>query len=246
MKLSPGERADRRASFKKMRLPQKLSYVFSYYKLPLTLTLVALLVLGDFLWRAATAKEVPLYTAYLNVTVGEELGAALETGYVASLGADPAKTEVSVYRDLYLVKDPSAENHQYVYATRMKLMASILAKELDAVVMNREAYDILSGDGYLMELPSLLAQDGALLSQAEPYLTENTVILEDNSIEFSLNEAGAYEAVTRQSVNALALSSLPLFENAGFDGPIYLGVVANTPRQSAVCQYISYLLSAGT
>ena len=137
--------------------------------------------------------------------------------------------------------DPSAENHEYGYASKLKLMAAIEAKQLDIVLMNKEAYDICSQKGYLLEFPDLLPDSQYRF--LEPNLTTNTVILEDNAIEYALREANRYQAVTEEVTNGIDVSTFPLFQEAGFSDPVYLGVVANSPRLPAVMQYISYLAS---
>ena len=47
-------------------------------------------------------------------------------------------------------------------------------------------------------------------------MTENVVILKDNEIEHRLDESIPYRAVTEKAANAILVSSLPLFERAGF------------------------------
>lgn len=244
MKLSPEERAERRDSFRRMDPAQKLDYIFSYYKLEIVLVLIALVVLGDIAYRQINRKEALLYSAYINISLGDDLDAALGTGFVDYVGAVQKKNEVYIYRDLYLAQDPSADNHQYAYASRLKLLASIEAKKLDIVLMNQEAYDILSQNEYLYAIPDILAQDDPLYPLLEPYMTANTVILEDNSIEYNLNEADAYEAVTAEAINGIDVSTFPIFRDAGFSGRVYLGVIGNSPRLSTVFQYIAYLAAA--
>ena len=244
MRLSRKEQAEIRESFRQMRLSQKLEYIFSYYKLPIVLGLIALIVVGDFTYRQVTKKETLLYAAYFNISMGEDLDEALTEGFVDHTGVSSKKNEVYIYRDLYLSQDPGTENHQYAYASRLKLLAAIEAKKLDVVLMNQEAYDILSQNEYLYDIPSILAQNESLSLYLEPYLTTNTVILEDNAIEYNLNEADAYEAVTTQAVNGIDVSTFPLFQNAGFSGSVYLGVIANSPRLSTVFQYMAYLAAA--
>ena len=68
--------------------------------------------------------------------------------------------------------------------------------------------------------------------------------MEDNAIEYALREANRYQAVTEEITSGIDVSALPLFQEAGFSDPVYLGVVANSPRLPAVIQYIAYL--AGT
>ena len=75
-----------------------------------------------------------------------------------------------------------------------------------------------------------------------PYVAENLVILEDNSIEYNLGEASEYLVVTESIPNALNLSTLPLFAQAGFSGEVYLGIIANTPRLSECEAYFAFLI----
>ena len=116
----------------------------------------------------------------------------------------------------------------------MKLGGAISAEKLDLVLMNREAYDIFSRQGYLKELTSL---PDAL----SPYLTENEVILSDNSVDYLLGNAAEEQIVTEAVPNSLAVSSLPLFRDAGFDGDLYIGVVSNSPRQEEAAAYFRYI-----
>ena len=242
MKLTREDRAARKAAFRKMSLGKKADYLYTYFKLPIFLGLLAFALLCSTVYRQITKKSVRLYSAYINVSVGDALEAYLDPGFISSIGENPQKAEVSFYKGLYLSDAPSQEDHQYSYASRLKVMAAIEAKELDVVFMNQEAYDILSHSGYLYELPGLLAWNADLLNTAEPYLATNTVILEDNAIEYQLGEAARYEATTQEAVNGMEVSALPVFAQAGFPDHVYFGVIANSPRLNAALQYIEYLV----
>lgn len=241
MRLTKEERAARKASFRDMSLAGKADYIYTYFKLPILLGLIALYLVCSAVYRQMTKKEAVLYTALVNVSVGDELESQLNEGFISASGADPRKAEVYLYRGTYLSDDPSAENHEYGYASKLKLMAAIEAKQLDIVLMNKEAYDICSQKDYLLEFPDLLPDPQYRF--LEPNLTTNTVILEDNAIEYALREANRYQAVTEEVTNGIDVSTFPLFQEAGFSDPVYLGVVANSPRLPAVMQYISYLAS---
>jgi len=244
MKLTPEELAARRASFHGMSLSDKANYVFTYYKLPILLGVIAVSLVCSTVYRQVTKKEAVLYSAHINITAGDDLEAQLNEEFVSASGANPKKAEVYLYRGLYLSDNPSPENHEYQYASKLKLMAAIEAKQLDIVLMNKEAYDIFSQNGYLLDLHSLLSPDDSLYRLLEPHLTANTVILEDNAIEFTLGEANRYQAVTEKATNGLDVSAFPMFQEAGFPEPVYLGVVGNSPRFPAVIQYIEYLAAA--
>ena len=242
MKLTREDRAALRASFRKMSVAEKVDYLYTYFKLPIFLGLIALVLLCSTVYRQITKKAVVLYSAHINIAVGDTLESHLDADFISSIGENPRKAEVRLYQGVYLSDSPTQEDHQYSYASRLKVMSAIEAKELDVVLMNQEAYDILSHSGYLYELPGLLAENATLYNAAEPYLTTNTVILEDNAIEYQLGEAARYEATTQEAVNSMVVSSLPVFAEAGFPDRVYLGVIANSPRLSAVLQYIEYLV----
>ena len=242
MKLTKQEKAARRAAFQAMSPQKKLDYIYTYYKWPLLLGLIALIALGSVLHRQLTKKESVLCLALANVAVGEDLEDELTDGFLRFLGADAKEREVYLYRDLYLSDNADTLNHEYAYASKMKLMGAVSAGKLDLVLMNREAYDLLSRSGYLLELsPALFTENAALYAQVLPILSSNEVVLSDNSIEYQLGEAETLEVETEAVRNALDVSSLPLFARAGFPDAVYLGVIANSERLSDCIAYISFI-----
>ena len=242
MKLSKQEKAARKAAFRAMTPSKKLEHIFVYYKWPILLALIAILVLGSALRRTLTQKKPVLYLAVANIAMGSGLEDDLTQSFLDASGANSRRQEVYLYRDLYLSEDADEVNHEYAYASQMKVMGAIQAQRLDLVLMNREAYDIFSRKNYLMELPDILQVGDASLSKTlKPLLTENEVILSDNSIEVMLGEAEKEARITESVPNALAVSSLPLFQSAGLDGEIYLGAVANSPRQEEIISYLRYI-----
>ncbi|MBQ1531247.1 MAG: hypothetical protein IIZ57_03800 [Solobacterium sp.] len=244
MRGSPEERAAVRKSYHRMNKREKAEYILTYYKLPLFTAFVVLVVAITSLVHTLTKKDPVLYTAYVNIVFGEDLNQRMTDDFLEDIGLDLKKNEVLVYKDLYIDEDPSSENHQYVYASKMKILGAISAKQMDAALMNDNAYSQMSASGLLMDMETVLKDDAQLYEDLRPYLTEGTVILEDNSIEYSLNEADVYESVTEQQVNAVDVSEFPVFRNAGIDGNLYIGVIGNTPRVEKVRAFLAYLLNA--
>ena len=232
MKLTEKEKAARRAAFRALSPEKKLDHIWTYYKWPILLTLIAAIVLGNVVHRRLTQKEPVLYLAMVNVAVGEDLEGGLTLGYLAFTERNPQRQDVYFYRDLYLSEDADTLNHEYAYASRMKVMGALQAQKLDLFLMNQEAYDLLSGSGWLLELSAL---------SPEATLVSNEVVVEDNVIDWQLGEAKEHTVVTETAYNAIAVNDLPLFADAGFDGNIYLGVAANTPRSELCADYIRYL-----
>lgn len=238
MQRSPEEIAALRESFRKMDTAHKAEYIYMYYKWFILLGIVVLVILGNTLHRQLTKKNVTLYLGLANVSVGTELEQTITIDFVQWLGQNPKKNEVLAYKGLYLSSDASTEDHQYAYASKMKVMAAVNAQKLDLVLMNREAYDLLSQSGYLLpltELPESLT----------PYLMENEVILESNAIDVQLNTAEDYRIVTETVPNGLDVSEFPIFRDAGFDGVVYIGFLANIPHYDTAVSYLEYLFTCG-
>ena len=234
VKLSEKEKAALKAAFQAMSPAEKAEHIFTYHKWTILLILLILLVLVSTLHRHLTQKKPVLYMAVINVSFGEDMEKRLTEDFLTKTGSDTRRQEVYLYRDLYLSEDADALNHEYAFASKMKLSSAITAGMLDIVLMNREAYDIFSRQGYLAELTSLP-------DEFTPFLTKNEVILSDNSEEYLLGNAEEEQIVTETVSNSLAVSSLPLFRDAGFDGDLYLGVVSNSPRQKEAATYFRYL-----
>lgn len=234
MKRSPEEIAALRESFRKMDTAHKIEHIYTYYKWFIILGIAALWILGSTVHRQVTQKEPVLYLGLANVTVGTELEQSLTTGFLEHEGLNSKKQEVYVYSGLYLSKDPSMEDHQYSYASQMKVMAALNAQRMDVVLMNQESYDLLSQSGYLMELTGL--------SEAlAPFLIQNEVVVEDNFIDVQLNNETEHHRTTRPAINGIDVSQFPLFQDAGFDGTVYAGIIGNTPRTETALAYLEYL-----
>ena len=242
MKLPEHEIRAHRDAFKAMSLGEKAEYIFAYYKLPLVIALIVVVFLVTVTYRTVTHRDEVIYVAYANVVIEEDANAALTDGYLAHAGIDARHNQVYCYQALYLTDSASTPDHQYAYASRLKLLAAIEAAELDIVIMDRQAYDLLSHSGMLLDLSALLAEHDEVSDLLSPYLVSNEVIIEDNQIEVDLNEADTYEAVTREDVNAIDISSTPLFN--GFTGEVYVGVITNSPRIDTVVDYLCYLFEA--
>lgn len=241
MRLTDAERAENREAIEAMTPGERLDHIFEYYKFPLVLALIAVVAVGSVIYYRVTHKDALLYAGWANIAVGEDLNAELTEGFVKAQGLNPKRAMVSVYEGLYLSRDAATVNHEYAYASQMKVIASIANHQLDVVLMNREAYDLLSESGYLLPLDALLKDDAALLARVGECLTENTVILQDNDIEHRLDESVPYQAVTETDANAILISTFPMFERAGFSGEVYLGVIGNSERVETALQYIDYL-----
>ena len=136
-------------------LHKKLQFIWDYYKLPLAVAAICIIVSGSILHRHLTAKEPLLYLASVNVVTGDDLTKDLTEGFVHNMGADPAKTEVVYYPGLYLTEDVRNQNYQYSKASELKILGAIEARRLDVVLADRKAYEAFVEQGYLLDLADL-------------------------------------------------------------------------------------------
>lgn len=124
----------------------------------------------------------------------------------------------------------------------MKILATIDSEQLDIAIMDKEAFDTFSQNGYLCDLDSLLSSEAPkLYKKLKPFLVKNITILEDNSIDLVFDNSLVYKATTEEYTMGLDLSSSPAIHNAGFSETIYLGIIKNTPRKDIVIEYLKYL-----
>ena len=244
MKLPEKEREFNRNAFREMSILEKADYIFAYYKLPLVIIAVVVTALVTVVYHAIADKDAVVYAAYCNIVPNEEADAALTDGFVEHIGADSSRYEVVAYRELYISTDDSLQNHQYAYASKLKLLGSIDGEKLDVVIMNQEAYDLISGWGYLLNLEDACAASAGDRTELAGAIVSNIVVLSDNRVEVELGEADEYIAETIEVPNAIDVTGSPIFDAFAEDEVVYLGIIANTPRMEESLDYLAYVLGA--
>lgn len=139
-------------NLKTLKGKAKLQYIWDYYKLPLVIVAILLYVIFYILYNHFTEKERVLYTALVNVNAGETLIKGLHDDFLDYLNLNPSQNQLELYTGLYLTDDDQNAYYQYTYASRIKILAMIDGELLDVVLMNREAFDAFSQNGYLYDL----------------------------------------------------------------------------------------------
>lgn len=225
-----------------MKIKQKLQYIWDYYKLPIAIICIATYIVIYIIYGHYTHKDTTLYTALVNVTAGENLTDRLSNDFLQSQNIDTTKNTLNLYSNLYLTSDKDNIYHEYTYASRVKILATIDSEQLDIVIMNKEAFDAFAQNGYLCNLDRLLAkEEPKLYEKLKPFLVKNISILEDNAMDLIFDDSLTYSAKTEKYSMGLDLSASPAIQEAGFGETIYLGVIKNTPRKDVVMEYIKYL-----
>ena len=111
------------------------------------------------------------------------------------------------------------------------------------VLMDKKAFDILANRGYFCNIEQFLLQEAPnLYQELQSMLVENTIIIEDNSIDIQLGSSAAYTAVTDEYPMAVDLSQSELIRQEGFDDTLYLGIIANAPHADTAAAFLQYLI----
>lgn len=222
----------------------KARYIWDYYKLPVIFFCIVLYIIGYTVYGHYTQKTPVLSVAFVNFAPGEELSEQLGNDFLKTLKINDSENEIRLYKGLYLTDNENDPNHEYTYASRMKILGSIDSKSLDVVLMNKEAFDAFSQNGYLCNLEDLIkGTDSQLYQKVAPFLQTNTEILKDNSLDVYLDHSVTYSAQTTEYSMGLDLSESGYIKNAGMNGTVYLGVISNSPHLSEAVSYIDYLFA---
>ena len=221
---------------------KKIQYIWDYFKLPLAVLCIFLYVIIYAAYRHLTYKEPVLYTALVNVNAGETLTEQLNENFLDAMDIDTSRNKLHLYLGLYLTDDENNAYHEYTYASRTKILASIDAEQLDVVLMDQEAFDAFSQNGYLCNIDELLSTKSPdLYEDMKPFIVKNTFIMEDNAFELAFDPSIPYSAVTEEYPMGLDLSQTGFIAQAGFEGTVYLGIIDNSPRKDTALAYLQYL-----
>ncbi len=234
----------RNEKLKTLKGKKKIQYIWDYYKLPLVILGILLYIFGYISYNRFSYKDTILYMALVNVNAGETLTKELSTDFLDYQNLNPSKNKLELYTGLYLTDNEQSDYYPYTYASRIKILATIDGKLLDVVLMNKEAFDAFSQNGYLYDLEELLCQtDSLLYHTVQSDLATNIFILEDNAAECQLDPSVSYYALTEEHYYGMDLSRTEFIGSAGFKEPVYLGIIANSPHVDTAIAYIKYLFS---
>ncbi|ANX02255.1 hypothetical protein CSTERLE_12075 [Thermoclostridium stercorarium subsp. leptospartum DSM 9219] len=131
--------------------PIKLENFFHYYKIHMLVGLAVIVILF-FSIRSCINRVDPDFTivCYGNIFAADQT--AVEENVKERV---PGITTPSVQFLATVSDDP-----QYVYASQMKFVAMIAAKEIDIIIMDRENFDINASQGIFLSLDELADELG--------------------------------------------------------------------------------------
>jgi hypothetical protein len=235
------ELQEERQKLKNLHGKKKLEYIWDYYKLPIGLILLALVMVIYGVYGHFHSKEQLFSVTCVNLDLTEELQTQISDDFIHDfLGLDTGSYNLLFDTNTYLTDEEQATDAQAAYAGQMKVMATFAAEQMDILFLNDYAFDTMAPNGYLMDLEEFLsAEDPELYETVKSDLENNILIVEDNTDDILLDSSIEYEAVTEEHPFALSLSGSDFFSESSVD--IHLGIASNTTHRELVIQYLRYL-----
>lgn len=231
-------------TWKSLKGTAKIQYIWDYYKLPLFLICICIYVAGYLIWRSVNVEHPQLFVAYVNLEVGESLDHQLTEGFIDYLQPDEKNSVVKTLRNLALTENLQEVDGSYVYASQMKILAAIDSQQLDVVLMNQEAFDAFSQNGFLTDLERFGEEHD--LTYLAPYFVDNIEILSDNATEVLTDPSSVYQAETDTYPMGIDVTEFPFIQEAGFPDHVYLGIIVNTEHAENAASFVSYLSDSDT
>lgn len=206
-------KTEEKNTFRSLSPGKKVRYILDYYKLPLFLTALVLLICVSVIHAKMTRKDAVLGVAAVNFEAGPALTRKLSTDFLTEAGIDPGRSKINFAGKLVLTgKDEDVSG--YAYASSLKIIAMIEAEQMDVAIMNEKAYRIFLAGNYLQKLDrgitASLPKDTAVLS-------------EEGKAVICRNGSG-------------------IFQDSGISGDLYIGIIANTRHPDTAASYLHYLL----
>lgn len=130
---------------------EKAGYIWDYYKLPIFAAVIAVCIVLSFLVHALTKKDTALSIAFINISMSTDSIDALTSPYIKSLPGGAKKYEIPVQRFILSSDASDSDTYEYSYASSVKLLAMITARDLDVVFMSTDCAEDFIKKGYIKE-----------------------------------------------------------------------------------------------
>ncbi|MBO6308434.1 MAG: hypothetical protein J6N70_06245, partial [Oribacterium sp.] len=179
----------------RMTFGQKAEYIFEYYKFPIIVTVVVIVLVVSILKTLINNKPLGFYAMFLNGS-GQEM----------SIGADELEKRFAEYAEIdggkeKVVIDTTASfnpnvNSQYTMAQNAKITALFASHDLDAMVIDPGVFTYYALSGAFADLREVLSED-----EFRKLEEENKIYYIDDDIRKKMKsiEAGGIDAYSSES-----------------------------------------------
>ncbi len=230
---------------------EKYQYFKDYYRTPLIIAVIALIIVGSFIYQYVAHKETAFYALMLNCSAYPENDWFLE-GYADKVSISLDDYEITLDSAVYLDLDSTFEDSQIA---SQKIATYSGAGHVDVMMGGGDEFAYYANNVTFKDLRDILTEEQ--LAKYEPYfyyfdeailekISEDVMVAGDTS-ELSFPDPRDPDSMERPVPVAIYIDSSKKLNEAYYfknaeDG-IAIGVFANAPHPENVQAFIDYLMS---
>lgn len=217
----PRKKQTEKEKLREMSFPDKLAYLWEYYKLQAFAILAVIALIIYFVYVILNPAIVPKFSAaMINNTIDETVLNKYSTDFAERLKLDPKKECVDFNTSFNLgVDDPYSMNITTALAAR------IANHEIDVMIAPESYFKSFTNAGYLGKLSDQLPTDVYSSLTDKFYITNTTDDKEKN-------------------VYGIYLSDTKLYKNNAYnEDPYILGIVLGSKHENNTVEFIRYLFN---
>lgn len=218
----------------------RLSYIMDYYKYPILIGVCLIVAIVSLVTHYLNRKDSVFYIGLVNLPAMTETGASLSSSFGDYLEIDARKNEITVYTGLSVSEDEAGMYTQLGIANQVKLDTYLTSQMLDLILMDQTAFDYFEKFGFLHDMEQLLQDTGAS-ERWTNHLVTGTTDPAAYTHEGQQDEDTAEMDEPKTYSMALDISDTVLARLPDLKGPVYLGVLINSPRTDTAVRFLEYL-----
>ena len=163
---------EERASVRQKPLRDKIAYIRDYYKWPIIVAVVAILIIFCFIYGKLTRKEESLNGLLLNVNLyGSDTALkdsdTLSDDFLAALNLDNQKHEVNFNTSITYYVNGDNPSQYFSTQSQQLIMTYVSAGTADFMTADTDTMLVFAYQGYFMDLSQLLSDEE--YAAYEPY-----------------------------------------------------------------------------
>lgn len=208
-----------------MTYKEKLEHIWTYYKWTIPVMLVVIMLVSILAASITNLSKVTVMGGIsVNVELSDEGKAYLAADYKEYLGLTSKKQSV-VLSETYIQNGANATNYTDNYYALMSLMALCANEEVDYLILDEEAFEVM------------LVQ-GAFLDLTKVYTQEELEAMGGLVTYFENSESNEVAPIALEITNTAFIQ-----DNANESGKVFFAYVANSPRVEQCKDLYRYLLN---
>lgn len=217
------EHMSTKQKLKDMNTKQKFEFIWDYYRFHIIGTIIIIAIVTSFTIDIIKSKETILNITALGEYMDMDRKEILENKVNAELIKDEQNKKQILFDFLVKQKDMRDE---YSMASVQKLQASIAAKDVDVLILDKSDFEIYASQGTFMKL-----------SQLSNFAQLN--IPEKDLVKYQAKDIDSKEEI--YGINA---ESLPVLKELKYNSKDkILCVVVNTQRLDKVSEFLNWFLT---